>query len=63
MGNSCNVLKVYESRNLEIPYDAEQRTLPDLEKLKKPTLTVSILLLGPAESGKSTLLKQLRVSL
>ena len=61
MGNTCLVTHAHES--IDFFEDGSDKVKSAMGKnRKKPIMRVSMLLLGPAESGKSTLFKQLRVS-
>ena len=60
MGNSCSVLSVYENQLTN-----SKNTLENMKKRvvinAEPKKSVRVLLLGTAEAGKSTILKQMKL--
>ena len=60
MGNSCSVLSVYENQ-----FTNSKNTLENMKKRvvinAEPKKSVRVLLLGTAEAGKSTILKQMKL--
>ena len=62
MGNACTVhSNTVHDDEFSYSGDREGQAVPHQSKSKKKVLTITMLLLGPAESGKSTLFKQMKI--